>query len=84
VIEILHRDLTSLNQLEIWTRSFREPDGKDWKGAYVDEERSRAFQNTRNLLRSIYLALVAQSEDFPEREQLIRLFLNTLIDLKPY
>jgi len=84
VIEILHRDLTSLNQLEIWTRSFREPDGKDWKGAYVEEERSRAFQNTRNLLRSIYLALIAQSEDFPEREELIRLFLNTLTDLKPY
>lgn len=84
VIEILHRDLTSLNQLEIWTRSLREPDGKDWKGAYIDEERSRAFQNTRNLLRSIYLALVAQSEDFPEREELIRLFLNTLTDLKPY
>src|SRR5512143_217046 len=42
VIEILRRDLVSLNQLEIWTRSFKEPDGGDWKGAYVDEERSQA------------------------------------------
>jgi hypothetical protein len=84
VIEILRRDLISLNQLEIWERSFREPDGKDWKGAYEDEERNRAFQNTRNLLRSIYLALLAQEEDFPDREHHISLFLNTITDLKPY
>jgi hypothetical protein len=84
VIEILHRDLISLNQLEIWTRSFKEPDGKDWKGAYVDEERSRAFQNTRNLLRSLYLALIAQQEDFPDRDELMRMFLNTLTELKHY
>jgi hypothetical protein len=84
VIEILRRDLISLNQLEIWARSFREPDGKDWKGAYTDEGHNRAFQNTRNLLRSIYLALLAQPEDFPDQEQLIRLGWNTLTELKPY
>ena len=83
VIEILRRDLVSLNQLEIWSRSFKEPDGKDWKGAYVDE-RSYAFHNTRNLLRSIYLVLIAQQEDFPDREQLVRLFLSTLENLKPF
>lgn len=84
VMEILRRDLISLNQLEIWTRSFKEPDGKDWKGAYVEEERSYAFQNTRNLLRSIYFALVAQQEDFPDREALTEIFLNTLHRLRPY
>lgn len=84
VIEVLRRDLVSLNQLEIWVRSFREPDGKDWKGAMVDEERARAFHNTRNLLRSIYFALVAQSEEFPDREQLLRLFSNALSDLKTH
>jgi hypothetical protein len=84
VVEILRRDLVSLNQLEIWTRSFREPDGKDWEGAYLDEERSRAFHNTRNLLRSIYLMLMTQQEDFPDREELMRLFFNTLFELKPY
>lgn len=84
VIEILRRDLVSLNQLEAWAKSLTKPDGKDWKGAYVEEERNRAFQNTRNLLRSIYLALIAQPEDFPDREGLVRLFLNTLTDLKPY
>ncbi len=84
IMEILRRDLISLNQLEIWTRSFKEPDGKEWKGAYVDEERSRAFQNTRNLLRSIYLALITQQVNLPDQEELSRLFLNTLTELKPY
>jgi uncharacterized protein DUF2785 len=84
VIEILRRDLISLNQLDAWTKSFTRPDGKDWKGVYIDEERNRAFQNTRNLWRSIYLALHAEPEDFPDRDGLLKLFLNTVMDLKPY
>jgi len=84
IIEILRRDLVSLNQLDAWAKSFTRPDGMDWKNAPLEEERNRAFQNTRNLLRSIYLALVAQPEDFPDREGLVRLFLNSLTDLKPY
>src|SRR5215216_1479836 len=84
VIEILRRDLVSLNQLEAWTKSFTRPDGKDWKGAYVDEERNRAFQNTRNFWRSIYLALVAEPEEFPDRDGLLKLSLNTVVALKPY
>ncbi len=84
ILEVLRRDLVSLNQLEAWAKSFIYPDGKDWKGVYVEEERNRAFQNTRNLLRSIYLALIAQQEEFPERQGLIRLFLNTLTELSPY
>jgi Protein of unknown function (DUF2785). len=84
VIEILRRDLVSLNQLEAWARSFTEPDGRGWKGAYVDEERNRAFQNTRNLWRSIYLALLAEPPDFPDRDALLKLVLNTVMDLKTY
>ncbi len=84
IIEILRRDMVSLNQLDAWAKSFTKPDSKDWKGAYVDEERNRAFQNTRNLLRSIYLVMIAQPEDFPDREQLIRMFSNTLTELKPH
>ena len=84
VIEILRRDLVSLNQLEAWAKSFTEPDGKGWRGVYVDEERNRAFQNARNLWRSIYLALLAEPEDFPDRDGLLKLVLNTVLDLKPY
>jgi hypothetical protein len=83
VIEILRRDLVSLNQLEIWARSFREPDGKDWKSTFLDEERNRAFQNTRSFLRSIYFALLNTPADFPDREAIIHLLHNTLTELKP-
>jgi hypothetical protein len=84
VMETLRRDAVSLNQLEAWAKTFTRPDGKDWKGAYMEEDRNRAYQNTRNLLRSIYLAILSQPEDFPDREQSARLFLNTLYELRPY
>lgn len=84
VLEILQRDAISLNQLDAWTKSFSRPDGKDWKGAYVEADRNRAYQNTRNLLRSIYLAIVLHNEAFPDRDQIARLFLNTLNDIRRY
>src|SRR6266498_2611721 len=84
VIEILHRNLIPLDQVESWARFLTQPDGSDWKGAYVEEGRNRAFQNTRNLVRSIYLTLVAQQDKFPNHEQLIKLFWNAVANLKPY
>ena len=84
MIEILRRDLVSPNQLEAWADSLAHPDGTDWKGALAEEDRNHAFQNTRNLLRSIYFALLKEPEEFPDREQHIRLVLKTLSDLKPY
>lgn len=84
VIEVLRRDAVSLNQLEAWAVTLSHPDGKDWKGVYVEEDRNRAYQNTRNLLRSIYLAIVSNPEDLPDREQAAKLFLNTINELKRY
>lgn len=84
VIEVFRRDTISLNQLEAWAKTFSRPDGKDWKGAYVEENRNRAYQNTRNILRSIYLAIVLQPEGFPEREEVARLFLNALHEIRRY
>jgi hypothetical protein len=84
VIEILRRDLLPLEKVQAWTRSFTSPDGLDWKGVYIDEERNRAFQNTRNLLRSIHLHLLLEEEGIPHRERLISIFLEALRNLKPY
>lgn len=84
VLEVLRRDAISLNQLDAWAKTISQPDGKDWKGVYVVEDRNRAYQNTRNLLRSIYLEIVSQSYDFPDRDQIARLFLNTLDEIKRY
>jgi hypothetical protein len=84
LLEILRRNLIPTDQLESWTKSFIAPNGKDWKGAYMDEERNRAFQNTRNLLRSVYLALVAQPDDFPNRDRLTSLLYESLKELRPF
>lgn len=84
VIEILRRNLIPLETVQAWTRSFTSPDGLDWKGVYIEVERNRAFQNTRNLLRSIHLQLLLDNKEIPRREQLTELVLQTLRDLQPY
>lgn len=84
VLEILRRGLVPVEEVESWTRSLTKPDGGDWKGVYVEEERNRAFQNTRNLLRSIYLQFVWDEGEMPNRERLTNIFLSTLRNLKPY
>jgi hypothetical protein len=84
ILEILRRNQIPFDQVESWTKSFSAPDGKDWKGAYVDEERNRAFQNTRNLLRSVYMALVSQPDEFPNRESLMVIVMNSLQVLRPF
>lgn len=83
ILEILHRDQVPFAQLESWSKSFTQPDTKDWKGAFLDEERNQAFQNTRNLLRSVYLSLILQPGEFPNREHLSGLVLETLNALRP-
>lgn len=82
VIEIIRRDLLSLNQLDSWVTSMAQPDGRDWKGVMVDEERNRAFQNTRNLLRSIYFGIIEQPEEFPDRDSAKDLMYKSLRQLK--
>jgi hypothetical protein len=84
VLDILRRDLIPLGQVEIWSKSFTEPDGKEWKGAFVEEERNRAYQNTRNLLRSIYLALLVQQDDFPNRDPAAAFIFESLNAIRPY
>jgi len=81
IIEILRRDLVPIEKVEAWSKSFIE---HDWKGAYTDEERNRAFQNTRNLLRSIYLELKNDEGELSKRDEYKRIFLEALKNLKPY
>ncbi|RPI89093.1 MAG: DUF2785 domain-containing protein [Chloroflexi bacterium] len=84
VIEVLRRDLIPLGEVELWATSFLHPDGRDWKGAFEDEGRTRAFQNIRNLLRSIYLELVPDEDEMPNREALKKIFFSALKDLRPF
>jgi hypothetical protein len=83
VVEVLRRGLLSMDEVGAWAKCFHSPEGKDWKGAYVDVERNRAFQNTRNLLRSIYLELLTGEEEIPNGQQWKEIFLNVLKDFRP-
>lgn len=84
VMEVLRRGLLPTSAVRSWSKSLTEPDGQNWRGAYTDERRNRAYQNTRNLLRSIYLELAGSEEAIPQHEALQEIFLQALKDLKPY
>ncbi len=81
VTETLRRNLIPIEKVDAWAKSFVN---QDWKGAYTDEEKNSAFQNTRNLLRSIYLGLKINKEQMPNHDELENIFLEALINLKPY
>ena len=84
IIEVLWRGLISIEKVGLWTKLFTEPDGKDWKRVYVEAERNLAFQNTRNLVRSIYLGLLSDDEELPNREKLKDIILATVKILRLY
>jgi hypothetical protein len=81
VVEVLRRDLVPIEKVKSWAISFTE---QNWKGAYTDEERNRTFQNTRNLLRSIYLEIKKDEEEMPKQAELENIFLESVKNLKPY
>ena len=84
VIEILRHNSIPFEKVDSWTRSLTEPDGMDWKGVYVEEERNRAFQNTRNLLRSVYLQILLEDEELTNRDRFSETILNALKNLNHY
>lgn len=81
VIEILRRDLISIKKVNSWAKSFID---HNWKGAFTNEEGNRAFQNTRNLLRSIYLEFKKSEEKILEQEEVENIFLEAIKGLKSY
>lgn len=83
VVEILRRNLLSTADVEAWTKCLTSPENQDWKGAYVDEERNRAFQNTRNLLRSIHLELLTSEDEIASWQPLRDIFLKALKEFRP-
>ncbi|MBI3161857.1 MAG: DUF2785 domain-containing protein [Chloroflexi bacterium] len=81
VAQVLRRDLIPLEQAKTWATSFIE---QDWVGAYMDGKRNSAYQNTRNLLRSIYFTIKTDEGELPKRDELEAVFLETVSELKPY
>jgi hypothetical protein len=80
VNQILRRDTIPVENIKAWAGSFT---AQDWTGAYIHEERNRAFQNTRNLLRSIYLEIRQSEEGSSTQVEFESIFFEALQNLKP-
>jgi len=79
VLAILQCGLLGKGEIQEWLVSFTT----NWKGAWMDEERTCAFFNVRNFLRSLYLQ-VATEEEFPQKEELEKLILDTVQRFRPW
>jgi len=82
VTAILQRDLVTMKFFTSWLKSLVESE-YSWKGSYADEGRSKAFHNTRNFLRSLFVGIRA-SDDLPEKEQVEAAVFDALTNLKPF
>ncbi|MBK7453251.1 MAG: DUF2785 domain-containing protein [Anaerolineales bacterium] len=81
VNQILRRDQILVENIKAWAGSFTK---HDWADAYTDEYHNRAFQNTRNLLRSIYLELKQSKEGGSKQVEFESIFLEAIENLKPF
>ncbi|MBI5932624.1 MAG: DUF2785 domain-containing protein [Chloroflexi bacterium] len=79
VLSVFKRGLVPAEQVKAWLAAL----SADWQGAWMDEARTRAFFNVRNFLRAVHLALVS-TDDFPQKNELQVLLLETLENLQPY
>jgi len=79
----LERDLLDEAAVQGWLASLTNPTADGWKGAWMNEERSRAYFNVRNFLRSLTLRVVA-AEELKHKEKLQSLLLEANANLKPY
>ena len=76
---IFQRGLLDLDTVQEWVSSFTD----SWKGAWMDVERTRAFFNIRNFLRSLYLQ-VATEKELPNKKDLEKMILNSVKSLLPW
>jgi hypothetical protein len=83
VLVIFQRGLLDLSAIEEWLNSLTNPESGSWKGAWTKEESTRAFFNIRNFLRSLYLKVTTEDE-IPQREELKRMLLDAIQNLRAY
>lgn len=79
VVATLARDALSTEEVKAWSESLIA----DWKGAWQDEPRTRAYFNTRNLLRAIHLSVLSATE-LPRKDELSAIFLDAVIAMRPF
>lgn len=79
IVTALARDLLSIDQARSWIESLNA----DWKGAWQDESCTRAYFNTRNLLRAIHLR-VASVKELPHKDELTTILLDAATSMRPF
>jgi len=82
VMMILQRNLVTTDFLKTWLEFFTNPE-TSWNGAYTDAGQAKAFHNTRNFLRSLFVTILA-SNDLPKKDDLISLISEAVNSLVPY
>ena len=82
IIEVLQRGLLDIDFVEKWANDFLQADKFTYNGNF-QEEISRLYQNTRNLLRSVHIHM-SDRDKFPHKEKLQMLLLNTLQSLQQF
>ncbi len=78
-LAVFQRGTLKTDVLYDWILSFTS----NWKGAWLDEKRTRAFFNTRNFTRSLYFQLITKDE-FSQKEELEKMMLETIQRLRPW
>jgi hypothetical protein len=82
VMAILQRNLVTSDFLKTWFETFTKP-GKSWNGAYMKEGQAKAFHNSRNFLRSLFVNIL-NSNDLPGKDELKSLVSEAVTTLLPY
>lgn len=83
VLTIFQRGLLDLSTTKAWLDSLINPQNGSWKGAWTNEESTRAYFNVRNFLRSLYLQVVTEDE-IQHKDELEELLLEAIQNLRPY
>ncbi|GAB4433402.1 MAG: DUF2785 domain-containing protein [Anaerolineales bacterium] len=78
-LSIFQRGLVKVETIQAWLGSLTD----NWKGAWTDEARTRAFFNLRNFTRSLSLQ-VTMEEEFPDKDRLEKAVLECIQNLRPY
>ena len=79
VATALGRGLIRMEQVQAWLAASTA----DWKGAWTDEERTRAYFNVRNLLRAVHIRVLA-TKDLPHKDELAALLLESITAMRPF
>ena len=79
IVTAFAREALTLDQIKNWFEKL----ASNWKGAWDNEDQSRAYFNARNLLRAIHLRILS-TKDLPRQEELSALAQEAITTMRPF